>query len=105
MGIKFINNEIGYASLQSGKLMQTTNSGLNWSLEFNTDVTTNEFFSSRTINIGDIIYYGSASNHNFYTRKLSTNFQTYFDNQSTPSLISFDGTQYASPSTRYLEEV
>ena len=102
LGMNFINNEVGYVSLQSGEIMKTTNGGYYWNLELNTTPVTDPFLSSKICNFGEIIYYGSATNHDFYTRKLSTNFQTYFDNQSTPSSIIFDGTQYASPDTQYL---
>ena len=102
LGMKFINDEIGYVSLKSGSIMKTTNGGYNWNFEVNIGPSSDPLLSSRIINFGEIIYYGDATNKNFYTRKLSTNFNTYFDNESTTSSFFFDGTEYTSPNTQYL---
>lgn len=102
LALNFINNDRGYACLQTGKIMKTTNGGYNWTFEVNCAPATDVYSSSTLICIGDIVYYADATTKNFFTKKLSINFNTFYDNQSTSSSINFDGTNYPSPSTQYL---
>jgi len=102
LGLKFINNQIGYAAIQSGKVMKTTNGGNNWSIETNIESTTYDHYSSRIISIGEIVYYASAVNKNFYTKRLYSSLSSFFDNQSNSYSLNFDGNNYSTPSNEYL---
>ncbi|MCB0728386.1 MAG: hypothetical protein KDD00_13045 [Ignavibacteriae bacterium] len=100
-GFKFIDQNFGYVYI-GNELYKTTNSGVNWNVEYTTPPFTGTNRNSHFIEaFGDQIFLGTYSG-SIYTKKLTTNFQTYFDNQSSPSSIIFDGTQYASPGTQYL---
>lgn len=99
-GFRFIDNNLGFAALNSGNMIETTNGGYNWST-----VTTIGYgieFGSEISSVGEIAYYGNATNRNLFTRKLSTDLKTYFDIQSVSSSIFFDGTEYSTPNTTYL---
>ena len=89
-GFNFTNNNSGLAALNNGKLIETTDGGYNWFEVLVIGGYGTYYSSSEISTIGQIAYYGDATSSILFTRKLSTNFQTYFDNQSTPSLISFN---------------
>lgn len=99
-GFRFINNNLGLAALNSGDLKQTTNGGYNWSAVSNIGYGIST--SSQISSIGEIAYYGDATYRNLFTRRLSTDLKTYFDNQSSSGSIIFDGSSYNTPSQEFL---
>ncbi|MBK8981370.1 MAG: T9SS type A sorting domain-containing protein [Ignavibacteria bacterium] len=99
-GLKFIDQNTGYVLIQQD-LYKTSNAGVNWSVDY----TVPEVAANANSNIfmvsGDQIFLGTFSG-SLYVKRLTTNFATYFDNQSSSSSLLFDGSSYNTPSTNYL---
>jgi photosystem II stability/assembly factor-like uncharacterized protein len=98
--IKFSNNSsYGYAFVSIWNVYVTTNGGVNWNSELysrNLSV-----YSTNSASFNQIAFVPNSSGKVF-TRKLSTNLNTYYDNQSTSESLSFDWTNYSTPTNVYL---
>jgi photosystem II stability/assembly factor-like uncharacterized protein len=100
-GMTFKDNNTGYIALNNGTIMKTTNGGNNW--EFETTISYgSSYLFSRMLSFNEIVYYGSAADNSFSVRALSTNLSTNHDNLSSSGTLTFDNTQYNTPSTQYL---
>lgn len=99
-GLSFVDVNKGYAYVDN-KIYKTINSGVNWSEVYTFEQNSTDKNRNALVGFNDIVY---AVEHlgNLVTHKLSTNFLTIVDNQSTTSSFFFDGTEYTSPNTQYL---
>jgi photosystem II stability/assembly factor-like uncharacterized protein len=56
LALDFMNNDVGYISLQTGKIMKTTNGGINWTLEVDCGASTDINESSTLVCFGDMVF-------------------------------------------------
>ncbi len=99
LGLSFSNYNLGFCAGYGG-IWSTTNSGYNWTNEF--DNASSVLTDSRMQSFGDVCYIGSQ-NGNFMFRKFPMNLNTNFDWQGGASgSITVDGSSYNTPSTQNL---
>jgi len=97
-GLKFINENTGYILSQS-KIYRTTNSGVNWNLDYNIG-SADPTFSHRLSIIGNVLYAAEPSG-TLAIRKLNSNLATFKDNVSINSTFGIQDIPGASGYNTY----